>query len=370
MASCSRTTSPKPPDLHPKLSKTETPTRSSTSPETNAPTPFSMRFMALLAAVVSAAAQNPISTAFQLSEIGTWFENIAVRSDGSLLATRMDVPEIWQIDPATNTGDVLVTVPSTLSTTGITELTPDVFVFAVSNFSFVDGPTPGSLAVWKVDLNAGEGSDEGGVEPEFVASFPEAEFLNGMATWDEKRVLVGDTMVNVVYLLDVETGEFEVALDGPEVSGVNGIRVHEGDIYTVSNTENLLYRIPVDADARITGEAEVVSEALGFDDFDFGPDGAIYAANMSGNAVVKILDGEITTIAGGEGSREVLGPSSVRMGRGEGEGTIYVSTTGNGASPPPGTVGEPASVVAVSLAVGGNGGRGGGGKAGKCRMRR
>ena len=53
-----------------------------------------------------------------------------------------------------------------------------------------------------------------------------------MATWDEKRVLVGDTMVNVVYLLEeIETGEFEVALDGPEVSGVNGLRVHEGDVY-------------------------------------------------------------------------------------------------------------------------------------------
>lgn len=324
-----------------------------------------MRPITLLAAAASAAAQNPVSTAFQLFEIGTWFENLAVRSDGSLLATRMDAPEIWHIDPATNTGDVQVTVPSTLSTTGITELTPDVFVFAVSNFSFVEpvGLTPGSLAVWKVDLNVGE------YEPELVAAFPEAEFLNGMATWDEKRVLVGDTMVNVVYLLDVETGEFEVALDGPEVAGVNGIRVHEGDIYAVSTTENLLYRIPVDADARIAGEAEVVSEALGFDDFDFGPDGAIYAANMSGNAVVKILDGEVTTIAGGEGSPEVLGPTSVRMGRGEGEGTVYVSTTGNGAFAAPGTVGEPASVMSISIAVGGHEGRGDDGKGSKCRMR-
>ena len=289
-------------------------------------------------------------------------------SDGSLLATRMDAPEIWHVDPATNTGEPLVTVPSTLSTTGITELTPDVFVFAVSNFSFVEqvGLTPGSLAVWKVDLNGNEGGD---AEPELVAAFPEAEFLNGMATWDEKRVLVGDTMVNVVYLLDVETGEFEVALDGPEVAGVNGIRVHEGDIYAVNTAENLLYRIPVDADARITGEAEVVAEALGLDDFDFGPDGAIYAANMSGNAVVKIQDGEVTTIAGGGDSQEVLGPTSVRIGRGEGEGTIYVSTTGNGAFAPPGTVGEPASVAAIDLA-GGHLGREDGGKGGRCGMRR
>lgn len=328
-----------------------------------------MRSITLLAAAASAAAQNTISTAFQLSEVGTWFENLAVRSDGSILATRMDAPEIWQIDPATNTGEPLVTVPSTLSTTGITELTPDVFVFAVSNFSFVEpvGLTPGSLAVWKVDLNENE---DGDAEPELVAEFPEAEFLNGMATWDDKRVLVGDTMVNVVYLLDVETGEFEVALDGPEVSGVNGIRVHEGDVYAVNTNDNLLYRIPVDDDARSAGEAEVVSEALGLDDFDFGPDGAIYAANMSGNAVVKIQDGEVTTIAGGGDSREVLGPTSVRIGRGEGEGTIYVSATGNGAFAPPGTVGEPAGVMAIDIS-GGNGGRRDGRKGGsRCRPSR
>lgn len=328
-----------------------------------------MRLPPLMLAVSAATAQHLVSTAFQLSEVGTWFENLAVRADGSLLATRMDAPEIWHIDPATNDGDVLITVPSTLSTTGITELTEDVFVFAVSNFSFVEpvGLTPGSLAVWKVDLNGEEGGD---AEPELVAEFPDAEFLNGMATWDEKRVLVGDTMVNVVYLLDVETGEFEVALDGPEVSGVNGLRVHEGDVYAVSTTENLLYRIPVDADARIMGDAEVVAEGLGLDDFDFGPDGAIYAANMSGNAVVKINNGGITTIAGGEDSRDVLGPTSVRVGRGEGEGTVYVSTMGNGAFAPPGTVGEPAGIVAISLSVGGDGEREDGGKGGRCRRRR
>ena len=109
--------------------------------------------------VLAATAQHLVSTAFQLSEVGNMVRKPAVRADGSLLATRMDVPEIWHIDPATNDGDVLITVPSTLSTTGITELTEDVFVFAVSNFSFVEpvGSTPESLAVWKVDLNGEEG---------------------------------------------------------------------------------------------------------------------------------------------------------------------------------------------------------------------
>ncbi|SPO04008.1 uncharacterized protein DNG_06691 [Cephalotrichum gorgonifer] len=305
-----------------------------------------MRPHALLLAAASTAAAQTVSTAFQLEDVGTWFENLAVRASGSVLATRMDAPEVWEIDPSTGTGSALVTVPGHLSTTGITELTADVFVFSAANFSFADPPglEPGSLAVWKVDLS-GEAEDP---EPELVARFPDARFLNGMATWDVKRVLVGDT-AGVVYLLDVETGEFETALDGPEVAGVNGLRARDGEVYAMSTTERILYRIPVDADARISGEVEALYQGLGIDDFDVGADGAVYAASPSGNVVVKIQGGEATTLAGGEGSLEVISPTSVRIGRGAGEGSIYVSTTGNGAFGGPEDVKEPASIVAIRL---------------------
>ncbi|CAI4211903.1 unnamed protein product [Parascedosporium putredinis] len=243
-----------------------------------------MRVSHLLPAATLAAAQA--DKAFQLADVGTWFENLAVRPSGSVLATRMDAPEVWHIDPKEGTGSVLVTVPSALSTTGITELTPDVWVFSAANFSFGEpfGLAPGSMAVWKVDLSEG---DEG-AEPELVARFPDAGFLNGMATWDEKRVLVGDTTSSAIYLLDVETGEFTTALDGPEVAGVNGIRVHDGAVYAVATTNTTLYKIPVTEDAALDGEAEVILQGLGMDDFDVAADGTIYAAVPSRNLVVRI----------------------------------------------------------------------------------
>ena len=307
-----------------------------------------MRIHHLLPYVTLAAAQA--KTAFQLEEVGTWFENLAVRPDGTVLATRMDAPEVWHIDPKKGTGSALVTVPSALSTTGITELTPDVWVFSAANMSFQDpfGLQPGSLAVWKVDLSEG---DEGAAEPELVARFPDAGFLNGMATWDEKRVLVGDTSNNVVYLLDVESGEFTTALDGPEVAGVNGIRVHDGAVYAVATTSRTLFKIPVTEDVEIDGEAVVIVEGVGMDDFDIAADGTIYAASPSDNLVVKISpDGEVTDLAGGANSTDVLGPTSVRIGRGEGgENTIYVSITGNGLFGPPDAPKAAAGIVAVNI---------------------
>lgn len=306
-----------------------------------------MRSHSLPLFAATAAAQT-VSTAFQLDDVGTWFENLAVRSDGSVLATRMDAPEIWAIDPVTQTGEALVIVPGVLSTSGIAELREDVFVFAAGNVSFVEpvGVAPGSMGVWKVDLSEG-------TEPELVAAFPDAGFLNGMATWDEERVLVGDSGASAVYLLDVETGEFEVALNGSEVAGVNGLRVHGGDVYAVSTTEPRLNRIPVDDDCRIAGEVEVLAEDLGLDDFDVGADGAIYAVSPSENVVLKIFEGLVTTIAGGPDSQDVLAPTSARIGRAGGEDTLYVTTTGNGLFAPPGAVQEPASIVAVSLRVDG-----------------
>ena len=139
----------------------------------------------------------------------------------------------------------------------------------------------------------------------------------------------------------------------------------------VSTTENLLYRIPVDADARIIGDAEVVAEGLGLDDFELASTGLSMPLIGREYVVVKINNGEITTIAGGEDSRDVA-RAYVREGRaGERARARSMFQRRNGAFAPPGTVGEPAGmIVAISLSVGGDGERKDGGKGGRCRRRR
>src|SRR5438105_4501375 len=49
---------------------------------------------------------------YQLPNKGSWFENLAVRSDGTILATRLDVPEVWIIDVDAQTGSAMVKLPA------------------------------------------------------------------------------------------------------------------------------------------------------------------------------------------------------------------------------------------------------------------
>ena len=55
---------------------------------------------------------------------GSWFESLAVRPNGLLLTTRGDAPEIWQIDPTTRTGSLLVSIAAAggFNLTGIAEV--------------------------------------------------------------------------------------------------------------------------------------------------------------------------------------------------------------------------------------------------------
>lgn len=311
--------------------------------------PAALLAVASAAAAVPAASSPQISVIYETGTVGPWFENLVVRPSGTILASRMDAPQLWHIDPDQKTGFPLVEVPGALSTTGIAEVAEDVYVFAAGNFSFeTRGFVPGSLGVWVVDL---AGAVAESPVPELVARFPDAGFLNGVAAWDDSRVLVSDTTGGFIYILDVNTGEFSVALDIPEVVFANGIRTHKGKIYVVSGESGSLYRIPVDEDARINGTPELVAADLSLDDFDVAHDGTIYGAAVWNNQLVKIAeDGEVTVVAGGPDSLELLSCTSARLGRREeDETTVYVSTMGNGAFAEPGEPSTEAKIVAIQF---------------------
>lgn len=56
-----------------------------------------------------------------------WVENIAVRSNGKILVTLINKPQIWQIDPTRNSAELLHEFPQAVSAMGITEYSYHVF---------------------------------------------------------------------------------------------------------------------------------------------------------------------------------------------------------------------------------------------------
>jgi hypothetical protein len=70
----------------------------------------------LVAPVGSTVTPTTVFTLPGPAQPASWFENLAVRPNSRILATRGNAPEIRQIDPATGTGDILVSLaPSTVA---------------------------------------------------------------------------------------------------------------------------------------------------------------------------------------------------------------------------------------------------------------
>lgn len=294
----------------------------------------------------------------------SWFESLAVRPSGLLLATRGDAPEIWQIDPVTRTGALLVSVAGAFNLTGIAEIprTPcgpgvgvgrgkgnvekETYIFASSHIPAPLEVAPGSAKVWKLMLPS---SGPGKAEVSLLAALPEAGFLNGVAAAWGGRVLLGDTLKARIYAMDAETGDVTTLMEG--VKGVNGVQVDivGGWVYWASHAGRTVNRVRVKEEGGglvVSGEREVVVGGQTVDDFavDVGR-GRVYVAAMGENEVVEVGFGEgggrrvVAEDVSGTGTGFV---SVVVLGRGEGDkGVLYVAVGQDG--------GGNARVVAVDV---------------------
>lgn len=337
-------------------------------------------FLTILAFVVANGAAAHVHTLYQFP-IGSWLENIAVRSNGNLLLTRLDVPELWQLDPSSRgtAPERLVSVPDATSVFGIAEIAHDVFAFAAGNFSSDTGTVAGSWNVRKLDFT-------GGKEPRTskIADVPSAVGpLNGLtvlpATGPPHGVLVGDIRTGVVYHISPLTGDVNIAVNDSLTAaapnptfgdtGVNGIHVHPSRpdaLYLANTGKNILASQPIDAlNGQPTEEGTVIANvttkpaAFNFDDFalphDVVRDDAAYIVTGSGNSVerLSLTDGTREHIAGGLNRTLIAGPTSAAFGRGrKDQNVLYVVTSGAQAAPVSGTEIVGAQVVAIDVTSG------------------
>lgn len=70
---------------------------------------------------------------------GVSLENIAVRSNGQLLVTRIDQPEIYQVNPSRRQAPALLgTAPYAAALFGIAEASTDIFAFEAGSYPLCD----------------------------------------------------------------------------------------------------------------------------------------------------------------------------------------------------------------------------------------
>jgi hypothetical protein len=292
----------------------------------------------------------------------TWIENIASTRNGLLLVSILGPPELHAIDPfatsnSTATDTLLFTFPGVTTVSGITEYKPDVFVVGTGNYSLTAGETPGASIAWRVDLSSGK------AKVEKIADLRRTQYINGLAALSDGIVFMADSAAGNIVRLDVESGEYDVVIEGPAVAanrsasfpgGVNGMKVVGSTLYFTNQQLGTVNRVDVDKKTgRAVGPIVTVANISGIDDLAVTDDGTAFVARPLANVVERASTDGHVPIAGGQDSLEVAGVTAATLGRTwRDRGVLYVSTMGgvpNGGADGFGEFLEGGKVVALSL---------------------
>lgn len=311
-----------------------------------------------------------LSTVYQFpAGSGAWVENIAERSNGQLLVTRMFTPELWLIDPSIGSAQLVYSFPDANSVTGITPTgDADEFAVAVGNVDAATfTPEAGSWSTWKVTMSGANATAK------LITELPEAKFMNGMGSFkagNSTGLLITDSVVGGIWAVDLATGANSLALqDDTMLSpagatfavGIDGFRIKGDYLYYTVFAGGVLRRINVEypsaaelaagtATLKQNAVEELANTGGSFDDLDVAADGTVYVTTNPENTVVKYAaaGGKPTLIAGNIGSLALAGASSALLSK-VASNVLYVTTSGGVAAPVNGTLSEAGKIMKIVL---------------------
>jgi hypothetical protein len=304
-----------------------------------------------------------IRTVYQFPNL-TWIENIAVRSDGQLLVTKLTSPELHLVNPFTTyQGETLIArFPFALGALGIAEIEHDVFAVITGNFSIASiRATVGSFSVWKVDLRRSP------TAPTItkITDVAQGALLNGMTAMRSHGrttdVLISDSVLGVVFRVDVLSGEYAVVLDdalmkyipGGVPVGINGLHVRDKVLYFINSSQGLFAKVPIHTNGTAAGDFVVVARNGPGDDFTLDKHGNAFVAQNTGDALQLITPaGDVKVLAGSVNETVLEGDTAAQFGRTPLDRDIlYVTTNGGMIGLVPGTQIEGGKIVAVDTSV-------------------
>ena len=189
---------------------------------------------------------------------GAAFENLAVRSNGQILATTA-VPEalLFYVDPLSIRPPVLLhNFTSMGGTLGITELAPDRFYLHASGIN--DNP----YTVYSVDMRQFLVLPDGTIFTppviKKIGTVPSALLLNGMTHLrsSDNFVLMSDTLMGGVWKFYVDTGKSKMIVQHESMSGpanetgyaafgINGLRIQRNTLFYCNAGTQKFYKMPV-----------------------------------------------------------------------------------------------------------------------------
>lgn len=279
----------------------------------------------------------------------SWCENLAVQANGKLLVSRLDTPEVIQVDPTGALAPITVVSwdPSKYKgCLGISETIAGVFYVITS--AFVDDnfvKTSGVNSIWEIDMNDFFVTSTGVVTSNAtvtkVTDIEEADFLNGMTTLDARHILVGDIYNGWVYKVNTDRGDYKIAINDPRMKigpnpstnlGVNGLKIRNSYLYWTNTAAGSLNRIRINLKAEPLGASEqVAANVPKADDFVFKSDGTAFIAQNQQDELSVLLAGKksATVAAGSNISTTLAGVTAGKFGRLRSDANkLYLTTSG------------------------------------------
>lgn len=335
-------------------------------------TNFLLSTLALSALATASASVDP-TVVFQV-EKGIELENIAIRSNGEILASGIGKPILYQFNPASDCEpSQLITIPEVTSLFGVAEISQDIFAIAAGNWTRGNTLIPGTFSTWSINFQS--------PKPTFskILDFPRAAFLNGLTVIppqsanENGTILVSDTATGQVYHVHPNTSKMETVLAVDSATnttttpcapqaGINGMKfnANEQTLYYTNTMKAVFCKVSLAITystatdlptITVNGPYTVIASRIPGDDFTVTSDGTAYIGANPINTVFKVTPaGNVTVLAGGMNETIVAGATSAAVGRTSlDENKLYVSTNGifgSGAN----ATSEGGKVVMLSLA--------------------
>lgn len=296
-----------------------------------------------------------------------------MRSNGNLLVTLIQSPEVWEINPNAEPAyaHMVFRFPDAISALGIAEIESDVFAVNVGNWSDLTlSPQVGSWSIWSLNLRSRSNEatryttdHQHDVTAKKIGDISEAVFLNGLAVLPRSPnlLMTADSVAGVIYRFNWRTGEYSTAIDNaalkpnhsdPIKLGVNGIHVAASapDVLYATNSlkRPTFFRIPISPfDGSQVGGTEIIlenppfreNEGAAADDFALDNNGYAWITSDPSNTLyrVSLTTGSVDIIAGGASSSIVAGLTSCMFGITETDKIhrrLFIVTNGGLAYPP------------------------------------
>lgn len=212
----------------------------------------------------------------------------------------------------------------------------------------VGEPGAGEAALWRVDPDSGDA--------EYWMPVSGSRFANGVTPFDANRLLVADSWLGQLLLVDLAAKTTRVWLEDERLTrapgvdflpGANGVKRYRNEVTVSSNGRALLLRAEVNSDGS-AGPLALLFERLRVDDFAFDLDGDLYLTTHIGHSLDWMnVDGTRVSLGGPD--QGLAGSTACAFARERSNRkALYVTTTGGIVTPPGGRL-QPAKLVLLDV---------------------